>query len=248
MMSTGSGGSVSVAVARGDRPARRLGLTLMAVGPAEARLAPAAEVPRRLADAAAVGAADAGGDVPRPLLGVVGRHGDGAAVDDCGGEGVFASCSVQIKFCVLKADLCTGGSCRGPGAPSRSPPRSRRGSCSGKPPSGRGSAPHSDTGPGCTGPSGPAGGRRVKGQRRVLASRSLRPQPSGRHLAGGSGEAWQTFADEAVQQRVATPAVAARHASAVVPLELAVATHKARRTDALVPSGRVLKQENWKLI
>lgn len=174
MMSAGSGGSVSVAVARGDRPARRLGLTLVAVGPAEARLAPAAEVPRRPADTAAVGAADAGGDVPRPLLGVVGRHGDGAAVDDCGGEGVFASCSVRIKFWVLKADLCTGGSCRGPGAPSRSAPRSRRGSCSGNPPSGRGSAPRSDTGPGCTGPSGPAG-RRVNSQRLVLTSGLLRP-------------------------------------------------------------------------
>lgn len=74
------------------------------------------------------------------------------------------------------------------------------------------------------------------------------PQPSGRHLAGGSGEARQTLAHKAIQQRVAAAAVAARRASAAVPLELAVATHKARRTDALVPSRRVLKKENLKLI
>lgn len=56
----------------------------MAVDPGESRLARAAEVPGRLADAAAVGAAHAGRDVPHPLLGVVGGHGDGAAVDHCG--------------------------------------------------------------------------------------------------------------------------------------------------------------------
>ena len=90
----------------------------MAVGPAEARLAPAAEVSRRLADAAPVGTAHVGGDVPHPLLGVVGRHGDSAAVDHCGGGFVFeavtfgSSCG-PIRLCVCSAHLCTGWSCSG---------------------------------------------------------------------------------------------------------------------------------------
>lgn len=53
----------------------------MAVGASESRLAGAAEVAGRQADAAPVGAAHVGRDVPHPLLGVVGRHGNRAAVD-----------------------------------------------------------------------------------------------------------------------------------------------------------------------
>ena len=56
-------------------------LTLVAVGPGEAPLTGAAVVAGREAEAAAVGAAHARRDVPHPLLTVVGRHGNRAAVN-----------------------------------------------------------------------------------------------------------------------------------------------------------------------
>lgn len=56
----------------------------MAVGASESRLAGAAEVPGGQADATAVGAAHIGRDVPHPLLGVIGCHGNGAAVNHLG--------------------------------------------------------------------------------------------------------------------------------------------------------------------
>lgn len=68
--------------ASGLRVQRRL--TLVAVGAAESRIAGAAEVSGRETPAAAVGAAYIGRDVPHPSLGVVGRHGNRAAVDHCG--------------------------------------------------------------------------------------------------------------------------------------------------------------------
>lgn len=53
----------------------------MAVGAGESRLTGAAEVAGGQAHAAAVGAAHVGRDVPHPSLGVVGRHGNRAAVN-----------------------------------------------------------------------------------------------------------------------------------------------------------------------
>lgn len=53
----------------------------MAVGASESRLTGAAEVPSRQADAAAVGTAHIGGDVPHPLLGAIGCHSYGATVN-----------------------------------------------------------------------------------------------------------------------------------------------------------------------
>lgn len=64
---------------RGLRVRRRL--TLVAVGSGESRLAGAAEVAGGEAHAAAVRAAHVGRDVPHPPLGVVGRHGNRAAVN-----------------------------------------------------------------------------------------------------------------------------------------------------------------------
>ena len=57
-------------------------LTLVTVGAHEARITEAGEVARRLAPACAPGPAHIGGDVPH-LRRVVGRHGDGAAVNRC---------------------------------------------------------------------------------------------------------------------------------------------------------------------
>lgn len=56
----------------------------MAVGASESRLTGAAEVPSRQADAATVGSAHIGRDVPHPLLGIVGCHGNRATVNHFG--------------------------------------------------------------------------------------------------------------------------------------------------------------------
>ena len=58
----------------------------MAVGASESRITGAAEVPGSEADAAAVRSTHIGRDVPHPLLGVVGRDGNGATVNHLGGE------------------------------------------------------------------------------------------------------------------------------------------------------------------
>lgn len=60
--------------------------------------------------------------------------------------------------------------------------------------------------------------------------------------AGLSLVAVGAAAVEVALQGAAAPAVAARRASAAVPLQFAVAAREARRADALVPSGRALKQ------
>lgn len=53
----------------------------MAIGACESRITGAAEVPGRLADAAAVWSTHIGRDVPHPLLGVVGCHSYSATVN-----------------------------------------------------------------------------------------------------------------------------------------------------------------------
>lgn len=56
--------------------------TFVTVDPAEAWITGAGEVAAGLADAASPRAADVGGDLPHSGR-VVGRHGNGAAVDGC---------------------------------------------------------------------------------------------------------------------------------------------------------------------
>lgn len=56
-------------------------LTLVTVCSSEARFTGTGEVPSRLADAASVGAAHIGRDVPHPFLCVVGGHSDSTTVN-----------------------------------------------------------------------------------------------------------------------------------------------------------------------
>lgn len=69
----------------------------MAVGAGESWVTGAAEVPGRLADAVAVGAAHIGGDVPHPLLCVVSRHSNSAAVNHCGRNEEKESMSTNLE-------------------------------------------------------------------------------------------------------------------------------------------------------
>lgn len=70
----------------------------MAVGAGESWVTGAAEVPGRQADAAAVGAAHIGGDVPHPFLSVISCHSNGAAVNHCGRNEEKESMSANLEW------------------------------------------------------------------------------------------------------------------------------------------------------
>lgn len=245
MMSAGAERIVNAAVSPPPRTCGvRRRLTLVAVGPGESRLARAAEVPGGPADAASVGAAHVGGDVPRPLPGVVGRHGDGAAVDHCGRRLVviwglvraaFAAASARLTSALVRLavvlQLRAGFPLVVVGATAAEVARRQ--------------AAAARRVPARVGAARVLLDLREAGQRSETRRRRGFPgawrRGWGRHLAGGASEAGRTLADEAAREGVAAPAVPARGAGAAVPPQLAAPTHEPRRAGALVPSGRVLK-------
>lgn len=73
----------------------------MAVGSREARLTGAAEVPGRQADAASVGTAHIGRDVPHPLLGVICCHSNCATVNHLTAVGLAVVLTLRAGFALV---------------------------------------------------------------------------------------------------------------------------------------------------